>query len=388
MQYFGSVKFFKQLMMLSLFVVLPFSLIALTVLSIAFYRSTTDMQDQINQLRTQLTAIETSAKESGSTELSGDGTASSREAMLNNSVLTSGLSFSVAPQLVSPSLIDPANDLMGRPSLAVAAENAFTQPKLAYLTFDDGPTKRTLEILDVLDQYQAKATFFVTNQSLMNHPEICLEAFNRGHAIGLHSATHKYDIIYQDVDSFLLDIEQNYQKIKEITGVAPTVLRFPGGSVNAYNSDIAAELIDAVHERGFEYFDWNSSSGDAMAKDVTPAQLLNNVLTTKHNADPLVILFHDSLGKTSTVKGLASVIEALAKDGYAFAALNADSEPVHFKNIPEPKMNEHDQNETAEADAAVTPDASPATTPAKESSVQTAAATPQSSVPTELNPAA
>ncbi len=354
-------------MMLSLFIVLPFSMIALTMLSIAFYRSTADMQAQIDQLRSQLTEIESNSLDG--TPYGADGqlaldTDSSRGAMVNNSAITSGVSFTVAPALISPSLFDPSNDLMGRPSLAVAAENVFSQPKLAYLTFDDGPTKRTLEILDILDLYNAKATFFVTNQSLEKHPEICLEAFRRGHAIGLHSATHKYDVIYQDVESFLLDIEQNYLKIREITGVAPTVLRFPGGSVNSHNSPIAAELIAAVHERGFEYFDWNSSSGDAMAKSVTPAQLLNNVLTTTHQADPLVILFHDSLGKSSTVKGLASVIESLQADGYAFAALNADSEPVHFKNIPQPQMVEHDQNEASDPEPTLATAVTPATTPA------------------------
>lgn len=322
--------------MLSLLVVLPLSLVALTSLSIVFYRTTTSMQAQINHLQNQMATLQVSGADPAgdSASQAAFGKTADYEASPNQRNKSLAVSFDLAPALISPTLVDPDQDLMGRPALAVAPDNVFVQPKLAYLTFDDGPTKRTLEILDILDQYKAKATFFVTNQALEQNPDICLEAYRRGHAIGMHSATHRYDIIYQSVDSFLLDIEQNFLKIKSITGAEPTVLRFPGGSVNSYNSKLAADLIAAVEARGFKYFDWNSSSGDALAKSVNTTELLNNVLQSNHDEDPLVILFHDSQSKTSTVKGLAAVIEALQAQGYAFAALNADSEPVHFKNVP------------------------------------------------------
>lgn len=322
--------------MFALLFALPLSLVALTTLSILFYRTTASMQSQINHLQSQITSLQTIGAGAASERSSQPalGKTAAYQALPNQRSGSLALSFDVAPALISPALVAPEKDLMGRPPLAVAPANVFVKPKLAYLTFDDGPTKRTLEILDILDQYNAKATFFVTNQALEQNPDICLEAYHRGHAIGIHSATHRYDIIYQSVDSFLLDIEQNFLKIKEITGAEPTVIRFPGGSVNTYNSKIAADLITAVEDRGFAYFDWNSSSGDALTKAVKPSELLNNVLQSNHHEDPLVILFHDSLSKTSTVKGLASVIEALQAQGYAFAALNADSEPVHFKNVP------------------------------------------------------
>ena len=327
---FGSVQFFRQLIVMMLFVVLPLSLVALVTLSILFVQMKADLQGQINQLQTEMNAL--MASHPGLDE----NAESSPDAALALTTDTSlgqtnfqGSGMQHSTEIVSLDAENTADSDVE--SIQVP------QPvpvKTAYLTFDDGPSPRTTEILDVLDDYQVQATFFVTNPALEDYPEIARDLVARGHAIGLHSASHRYDEIYQSVASFLADITENATLIETVTGVVPSVLRFPGGSVNAYNEKIAAELIEAVAAKGYAYFDWNSASGDAVGQSVATSKIVENVRQSRQGKNSLVILFHDSMGKKTTVQALPDVIEALQADGYAFAALTPDSVPVRFAKIP------------------------------------------------------
>lgn len=325
---FGSVQFFRQLILVMLFAVLPLSLVAVLTLSILFVQMKTDLQAQIDQLHSELTAVTTL-----------------HPGMVADSDLNSALALTTDTSLVQPDFQsgDQQNSTERVNLDAADQANPVTEPvpepeqapaKTAYLTFDDGPSPRTLEILDILDTYQVKATFFVTNPALEDYPAIARDLVDRGHTIGLHSSSHKYSEIYQSIDHFLLDLAENSRLIESITGVVPAVLRFPGGSVNAYNETIAADLIDAVTANGYAYFDWNCASGDAVGQTIPPNSIVENVRQSRQGKNSLVILFHDSTGKKTTVQALPDVIQDLQADGYVFSALTQDSVPVRFAKIP------------------------------------------------------
>lgn len=197
-----------------------------------------------------------------------------------------------------------------------------------YLTFDDGPSNYTENLLYYLDKYNIKATFFVipkdTNQSF----RLMKKIVDEGHTIGVHSLTHVYEDIYASVDNFLADFEAAYNLIYEATGVEPTLYRFPGGSKNDYNTATRDAIITEMTRRGFVYFDWNVDSEDAIGANWT--QMYNNVLSEVENNKRSVILMHD--GYQNTVLVLEDIIKALQTDSknYTFDKLTRDVRPMQF----------------------------------------------------------
>ena len=146
-------------------------------------------------------------------------------------------------------------------------DNQTISEKVLYLTFDDGPSIRyTAEILDVLKEKDIKATFFVVGENVRKYPEIVKRIAEEGHTIGIHCNSHRYEELYESVDSYLQDFNKAYEAVVETAGVEPRLFRFPGGSINAYNSHIYKELIARMEEQGFIYFDWNASLEDSLKK--------------------------------------------------------------------------------------------------------------------------
>ncbi len=196
---------------------------------------------------------------------------------------------------------------------------------ICYLTFDDGPSNNTLKILDILDAYGIKATFFVVGTAKREYmPQIT----NRGHAIGLHSTTHKYDVIYKDINSYLADIQGISDIVYNATGVRSNIIRFPGGSSNAisaqYCAGIMTDLTARMPSLGYSYYDWNVSSGDASAARVPAATIVKNVLNGAKGKSSICVLMHDNGGKTTTVEALPAIIEGLDAMGFRFAPLTAE----------------------------------------------------------------
>lgn len=196
---------------------------------------------------------------------------------------------------------------------------------ICYLTFDDGPSDNTLKILDILDAYGIKATFFVVGTSKREYmPQIV----NRGHAIGLHSTTHKYDVIYKDINSYLEDIQGISDIVYNATGVRSNIMRFPGGSSNmvsaGYCPGIMTDLTVRMPSLGYSYYDWNVSSGDASAARVPAATIVKNVLNGAKGKSSICVLMHDNGGKTTTVEALPDIIEGLDAMGFRFAPLTAE----------------------------------------------------------------
>ena len=201
--------------------------------------------------------------------------------------------------------------------------------RTVYLTFDDGPSERTDEILDILKEYDIKATFFVVSSS-ENSRKTLKRIYDEGHTIGVHSATHSYKEIYKDVDSFLSDFEVCYSYIEDTTGTAPEIFRFPGGSINSYNKTVYKDIIDEMGRRGFTYFDWNVSSEDA-TKNCSEDSIYNNVIKGCSRYINSVVLMHDSKPKKDTVSALKRIIPTLLEQGYTFGKLDENVTPTVFK---------------------------------------------------------
>ncbi len=218
------------------------------------------------------------------------------------------------------------------PELYANAPDGFTvSDKVIYLTFDDGPSENTVDILSILDKYDIKATFFMCGGDDDRTKEIMKLVADKGHKIGIHSKSHNYTEIYASVESFLADMNDTYTNIYGATGVEPDIIRFPGGSINSYNSLIYKQLIAEVTRRGFVYYDWNASGEDA-AENVTWTSIYNSVLNgiSENASGRAIVLLHDSAGKEMTVKTVEDIIIALTNSGYTFAPLDNSVKPITF----------------------------------------------------------
>lgn len=204
--------------------------------------------------------------------------------------------------------------------------------KTIYLTFDDGPGAKTKKILDILDKYNVKATFFVTNQfGRGSYQYLIKEEYDKGHAIGVHTLTHNYNI-YESVDAYINDFNAMNEIIKNQTGSYSNIFRFPGGSGNTvsrnYAHGIVTEIANEMTKRGYVYFDWNLSSGDASKNKVPPSTIVSNVLNHVDScANNCVILFHDY--KSETAEAIDPILKELVSREYDFATLSVNSPVVH-----------------------------------------------------------
>ena len=205
------------------------------------------------------------------------------------------------------------------------------ETNVLYLTFDDGPSARTEEILDILAEKNVKATFFVVGFHDESQKATLQRMAAEGHTLAMHSYSHDYAKIYASVEDYLSDMYQVFSLIKETTGVTPTLFRFPGGSINGYSHGIYQELIAEMLRRGFVPFDWNISSQDAATNSLVPAEtLVNNVVKGAANVRRGIVLMHDSAAKTTTVQALAPMIDRLQEQGFELKALTPEVLPVLY----------------------------------------------------------
>lgn len=210
------------------------------------------------------------------------------------------------------------------------------QPKFAYLTFDDGPSANTEQILNILRQYDVKATFFVIGSETEYSKHIYQRIVEEGHAIGLHSYNHVYADIYQSETAFMDSMYKLRDLIQATTGVSPDILRFPGGSNTTYatrygGADLVANLVGRIHSEGMQYFDWNVSSQDATKPVVSAPVIVEATLRGAQGRNQAIVLLHDAPAKKTTVEALPAIIEGLQKQGYAFEVLKRDTPPAHFR---------------------------------------------------------
>ena len=214
-----------------------------------------------------------------------------------------------------------------------------------YLTFDDGPSKRTEEILEILDEYGVKATFFVVGRAEKETQERLQMIYERGHTIGMHSYSHDYSEIYDSVEAFREDFLKSKQYIYDAIGVESVYYRFPGGSSNKLSDISMKEFVAFLDEQGVEYYDWNISSGDGGAHLVPVEVLLENCTKAISRHDTSIILMHDSRGKSTTVEALPQIIETIqAMEDTVILPITENTKAVHHV-IKEKKPKEEAQSE-------------------------------------------
>ena len=202
---------------------------------------------------------------------------------------------------------------MGRPqSVFSFAEETYAGT--VYLTFDDGPSDRvTPKLLDVLDEENVKATFFIIGQQAETRGYLVKREFESGHTVAVHSYTHKYDEIYRSAESLIADIDRCNAVIERITGRKSALYRFPGGSYG-----ISGELVAAVTAHGMKYVDWNASTRDA-EPGMTDADLLYSAaVSSSSGCSNIILLSHDSTRKSATPEAIRRLIRYYRGRGFTF----------------------------------------------------------------------
>ena len=202
-----------------------------------------------------------------------------------------------------------------------------------YLTFDDGPGKYTQELLSILNKYQIKATFFVTNQ-FPTYQYLIKDIYEEGHTIGIHTYTHKWSI-YESIETYYADFLNMENIIYEQTGIRTNIFRFPGGSSNTvsknYSKGIMTKLAKYMQEKGYIYYDWTFDSGDTNKKDNSEEAIFKNFQKYLKGDGDYVVLMHDI--KPNTIKVLPKIIEIAKSAGYTFSEINEKTPECHFKIV-------------------------------------------------------
>lgn len=204
-----------------------------------------------------------------------------------------------------------------------------------YLTFDDGPSATiTPKVLDILKKEKVKATFFVLNYSKSNE-KLIKRIVKEGHTIGIHGYSHEYSKIYKSKNAFLNNVYKLQDKIYKLTGVKTKFMRFPGGSSNTvsrhYSKGIMSVLTKEMLSRGFRYFDWNVSSGDAGGAK-TSNDVYRNVTKNLSKKRGNMVLCHDFAGNTKTLNALSKIIKYAKKNGYKFKAIDKNT-PMYAHGV-------------------------------------------------------
>ena len=195
--------------------------------------------------------------------------------------------------------------------------------RVAYLTFDDGPSENTDEILEILEDKNVEASFFVNGSYQRRDNILYREIVEEGNLLGNHGFSHDYDAIYSSEESYLENHFRLQEYIEVAAGEVSKMYRFPGGSDNSISSrETVEEVIEELENEGFRHIDWNVTSGDASGKDLSSEKLVENVIERSEGLDHAVILFHDRRCKDETVKAVPEVIEELRERGFRFETVD------------------------------------------------------------------
>lgn len=203
--------------------------------------------------------------------------------------------------------------------------------KVIYLTFDDGPSEYTETLLDVLAEYDAKATFFITNGDEEFHDMIG-RAYTEGHTIGVHSFSHDVSEVYSSTKAFYDDLQWIQNLAVTQTGVVPNIMRFPYGAGNtiseSYEKGIMSDLTSTIHLHNYTYCDWNVNSDDC-GEAQTEAEVIANVISGIQNLEdgesPIVLMYDVN---AHTVEAVDDIVEWGLANGYIFLPLVENSPMV------------------------------------------------------------
>jgi|SRR5690625_2427 len=209
--------------------------------------------------------------------------------------------------------------------VAVAKQNKADQQENAiYLTFDDGPSSVANELLDILDDYQMKGTFFMIGPKIEKHPLVVKRMEYEGHGLALHGITHEVDQVYSSQSSPVEEMIENQEILKEVTGVNSDLARLPYGSV-PYLTEEMRYLLD---QEDFNIWDWNVDSRDWEFKNEQYVQhTIQEIQQKEHKGETPVVLLHD---QQETIKHLPELLQYIKNEGYTTKVLTNDMPPITF----------------------------------------------------------
>ncbi|WP_276203550.1 polysaccharide deacetylase [Paenibacillus fonticola] len=245
--------------------------------------------------------------------------------------------------------------LASGPSAAVSAAATLKSQensKVVYLTFDDGPSKLTDEVLAILRRADVPATFFLLGEQAKRYPEVVNRINEAGHAIGNHTYNHKYDALYSSFGEFWSQIKETEEVLRKITGSRTPLVRAPGGTYGHFDKN----YFNLLEQGGYKVFDWNLDSGDSKRKGVPASEILENITSAKQGQS-MNVLMHDGAGHEQTVKALPKIIEFYKSRGYEFRALTPDDSPVQFAVAPSMKNSKRPVPSSAWIQTHVVPNA-------------------------------
>jgi len=204
------------------------------------------------------------------------------------------------------------------------AEVPLKTNKTVYLTFDDGPSNASADILRVLDQYGAKGTFFMLEPNMRKHSDAVKQMAHEGHSVGVHGVSHNAKKIYQSPNSFVGEMNQAISCVKELTGINTKLVRAPYGS----KPYITPPFEAAVEHENYLLWDWTIDSLDWKLKNGEyVAKVESDMKKVEAQGKPLVVLLHD---KPSTFEHLESLLSYLKKMGFDMLPLDESMSPIQF----------------------------------------------------------
>jgi peptidoglycan/xylan/chitin deacetylase (PgdA/CDA1 family) len=198
--------------------------------------------------------------------------------------------------------------------------------KCVYITFDDGPTKNTPAILDTLNKFDAKATFFLLEDRIRQFPDYVVRINAEGHAIGLHGVSHDYKVIYSTPSMPLSEMNKTNDALYSVIGYRSHLVRTPYGSY-PYMTDEQYKILRAAHMR---LWDWTIDPRDSIGSNVSEGTLIKNIKRDLKTADEDIVILHD---RKSTADSLYDILFFFKSEGYTFAALDESMTPVNFKEL-------------------------------------------------------
>ena len=300
--YFGSVRFFKHLILstVALMIIVP------TVLAVYFGASNHKNKLYAEELENQISSAEQAQTEH------------------------------IAGIKPSPVISVPTYEYQTKYDNLYVESSSFAETEndkpVIYLTFDDGPSRNTAQVLDILKENNIKATFFIVDYQVGSEREaLIVRAFNEGHTIGLHGTSHTYSKIYSSLEALIENFETLQEKVYNSTGYQSNIIRFPGGSSNTvsknYCEGIMTKAVEYFSSTDFVYFDWNVDSQDA-GGTTTPDGVFENVTSCIKPDRNNIVLMHDSGSKSHTLEALQAIIDWAISEGYEFKSITEETPQI------------------------------------------------------------
>lgn len=247
---------------------------------------------------------------------------SSKEALMDNPNAESGTFADSVKSVLGNAEVDSKEAVNTEQDTSID-ENAEVK-KRVYLTFDDGPSVYTGQILDILAANDVKATFFVIGRN-EDYYDYYKRIVDEGHTIGMHSYSHVYKDFYSSEKAFAEELTKLNDLIFDLTGTKSTIFRFPGGSSNHVAPHPIQEYIAYLNENNINYYDWNALNGDAVTTSLSPEQLVNNIMKDVSKNDDSIVLMHDLQTTHTTVESLQLLIDTLKSEGYEILPIDEET---------------------------------------------------------------